>query len=365
MKSPLALRLSLALGLFALAACEPDAPKAQYGDLFANALQQEAAPPPQQRITAPLDQGYGEPPTAGSAGLRHGALSVHGLQREYLYYAPSGLSPDAPVALLLAFHGGGGTAENFANTADFQDLARQKGFIVIYPQGLGRNGQGGTWTTGDEAPGSPAVRNGVDDVAFVRALLDQFSEELPVDPHRIFATGMSRGGMLTYRLACEMSDRITAIAPVAGTLTLPDCRPQHPVALLHIHGSQDQHVPFEGGRGKYTARKVERYRSAKEGIEILRKVSGAGSEVRSQRLSDDTQCYYYAGGKAPIGYCIVEGGGHAWPGAEKKRWQEMRDVQVTRSFSVTELIWEFFEQSAERLQEPPTTSWTDRVFGAE
>ncbi len=369
MTSTLAFRLSLAIGLAALAACEPDTPNAQDRNLFAEALEQDAAEAsrgyaePAARAPTPAYRSAGAadpaPPTLDA--LTQATLRHNGREREYLYYAPPQAADGPPLPLLLAFHGGGGAAESFAATARFHDMAAREGFIVAYPQGLGRNGNGGTWNTGDGAPSGYAARNAIDDVGFVAALIDRLSAQLPVDPKQVFATGMSRGGMLSYRLACELSGRITAIAPVAGVLTLPDCRPQHPVGLLHIHGDRDQHVPFDGGRGQYTARLVEKYRPVKEGIEILRRISGADTEIRSQRLSDDTQCYYYGGGAAPIGYCIVAGGGHAWPGSEKKRWQEMRNVQVTRSFNVTELIWGFFKQSAKDPQ-PEAAGLRENVF---
>ncbi|MCB9611537.1 MAG: prolyl oligopeptidase family serine peptidase [Sandaracinus sp.] len=123
-------------------------------------------------------------------------------------------------------------------------MAEREGFVVVYPDGTGTIP---TWNAGG-CCGS-AVRDDVNDVGFVAAILDRLEGELCLDRDRVFATGMSNGGMMSHRLGCELSERFAAVAPVAGTLMFDACTPTRPVHVMHVHGSDDGHVPWEGGLG--------------------------------------------------------------------------------------------------------------------
>src|SRR5262249_25082621 len=137
-------------------------------------------------------------------------------------------------------HGGGGHASSMPKFSGFDNLARDPHnlFIVAYPESLNKS-----WN--DSRGLSPA-----DDVAFVRALIDRLEDELPVDPHRIYATGISNGGFFSNRLACDLSDKLAAIASVAATMptTLPEsCHPLRPISVLYMNGTKDPLVPIGGG----------------------------------------------------------------------------------------------------------------------
>lgn len=284
-------------------------------------------------------------------GLLKGSLQHSGKNRHYLYYLPETLDPARPLPLLLAFHGGGGNAAGFANTTKLHNIAEREGFIVIYPHGsgAGKRLKKLSWNTGMRPPQGYAEENNTDDVGFIRSLLSHFEAEYPIDSQRIYATGLSKGAMFSYRLACELSGRIRAIAPVAGPLTYDDCRPAAPVALLHIHGDSDNHVPFEGGRGEYTARKLlHGYPAAKRGIELFRRAAGASEKPLPLQLGRETRCFDYPGGKSPVRYCLIKDGGHAWPGSRKKAWQRARNVNVSNDINASEEIWRFFSSLAQQ-----------------
>ncbi|HJY87163.1 MAG TPA: hypothetical protein VKE24_10035, partial [Candidatus Acidoferrales bacterium] len=117
-------------------------------------------------------------------------------------------------------------------------------FLVAYPSGTGRSSRMPTWNSGNCC--GYAMENKVDDVAFIRALIDNLEHNYSVDPRRIFVTGISNGGMMSYRIGCELADQIAAIAPVEGAQNI-DCWPSGPVSVILFHGSKDRLVPFRGG----------------------------------------------------------------------------------------------------------------------
>lgn len=263
-------------------------------------------------------------------------------KRSYLLYVPRSYTGQ-PAPLILAFHGGGGRARSMANTSQFHQLADREGFLVVYPNGTGGFfGRHLSWNAGSNPPVGSAEINREDDVGFIRNLLDRLNSQYGIDQQRIFAVGMSKGGMFAYKLACELSDRIAGIVVVAGTMTTDHCKPTQEVALLHIHGDSDENVPLSGGKGKYTAKKAY-YPAMMYGLEIWQENNGCSSQVLERRLTTDTRCYDYAGCPAggAVSYCIISGGGHAWPGAEPKNWQKRRNVFVSQSFSATLQAWEF------------------------
>jgi polyhydroxybutyrate depolymerase len=157
-------------------------------------------------------------------------------------YVPTSLPKGTRVPLVVVLHGGFGVADGAAKQTGFDAQAERGKFLVVYPQGILRS-----WNAGICC--GPAMKNNVDDVRFITTLLDRLEADYRIDTRRVYATGISNGGMMAYRLACEAPDRFAAIAPVAATLTISGCRPPQPVSLLHIHGMEDGNVPFAGGVG--------------------------------------------------------------------------------------------------------------------
>jgi len=170
-------------------------------------------------------------------------LNHDGLARTYLLYIPDSYDGTTAVPLLLNFHGFGSNATEQLFYGDFREIADTANFIIVHPQGtdLGEEPHFnvGGWTVGST----------VDDVGFTSSLLDELQATYQIDPNRIYSTGMSNGGYMSFLLACQLSDRIAAIASVTGSMTpetFNDCDPQHPTPVLQIHGTDDGVVPYNG-----------------------------------------------------------------------------------------------------------------------
>ena len=273
-------------------------------------------------------------------------IAVGGRVRSYLLHVPPSPHNGKPLPVVIVLHGGGGHAEAMAATSGFTAKADEERFVAIYPNGTGRlRNRLLTWNSGNCC--GYAHENNVDDVAFIRSLIGQVQKELNVDGRRIFVTGFSNGGMMSYRLACELSDTIAAVAPVAGALNYEKCNPVRPVSVVAFHGSADEHVLYEGGE---PTRRVDRNprvdRSVAEAISFWVKrdrcASGARKERRGGVIIDD-----YTGCRDGTGVRLytLEGQGHAWPGGEA--WA-MRADEPTTAVKATDAMWEFFSGHPKR-----------------
>ena len=153
------------------------------------------------------------------------------------------------MPVVIVFHGGGGSADSVRRQSRMSAKGAAEGFIVVYPQGSGGiAGKLKTWNAGTCC--GQAMQHGIDEIAFVAALLDDLQATVAVDRARVYATGISNGGMMAYEVACALADRIAAIAVVAGEMTaLERCRPSRPMPVLVIHGSADRNLPVDGGIG--------------------------------------------------------------------------------------------------------------------
>lgn len=285
----------------------------------------------------------------GDAGLRPGdhsrTVEVDGEQRRYLVHVPPRYDSAVATPVVLAFHGGGANAENMATFSGLSDTADEAGFIAVYPAGSGRFQRMLTFNAGNCCGHAAAAH--VDDVAFTRALLDDLAEVVNVDRRRVFATGMSNGAMMCYRLASELSDRVAAIAPVGGPMGMQECKPGRPVPVMHFHGDADEFAPFEGGRGRgpsgtefYSVRHSVDAWVAANGcertpvIERLADRQDDGTTVREER---------HGAGKegSEVVLVVIEGGGHTWPGREPR----LRSLGVsTRDISANGMMWKFFQR---------------------
>ena len=159
--------------------------------------------------------------------------------RTYHVYRPADLADPAPLVVFL--HGGFGSGEQAEKTYGWDAEADQGHFLVAYPDGVDR-----AWNTGGGCCGTPA-RDNVDDVGFVTAMVAAIEKSVPVDAHKIYASGMSNGGIMAFTLACRTTI-FAAIGPGSAT-QLGDCESPHPVSVIHIHGTADHNVPYDGGVG--------------------------------------------------------------------------------------------------------------------
>lgn len=273
-------------------------------------------------------------------GSTRGSIEFHGVTRTYALYVPASLQPGVPAELVVALHGGGGNAANLERTIGLDAIAEREGFLVVYPDGSGRlEDILLTWNAGNCC--GYALDEQVDDVGFVRAVVDQLSGMYAIDPHRVFATGMSNGGMMSYRLACEAADLFAAVAPVAGALNVADCEPVEPVSVLAIHGAADQHVLFEGGPPIVKADVHERVdRSVHYAMTFWAARDGCGlGPVVEQSGAVMHESYIGCQPGLSVELLAVEGGGHAWPGAVKFTAQ---GDEPSPDLNASEAMWEFF-----------------------
>ncbi len=266
-------------------------------------------------------------------------LTVDGLERTYILHVPPSYDGSQPVPLVMAFHGGGGDAANQWRVSGFNQLADEKGFIIVYPNGTGSLGDKVLTWNGGTCCGYAMINN-VDDVAFVRALAAVLQADYKIDPKRIYATGLSNGGIMAYRLACDASDLFAAIGPVAGTLNYKRCAPTKHVSVIHFHGTDDTHLPYEGGYGPDSKADVL-FASVKETIDFWLDFDKCEPTPVKEAFADIQHDSYSncAGGTAVELYTIL-GGKHAWPGSDGPAWPG--GDEPTQTVSATQLIWEFF-----------------------
>lgn len=277
------------------------------------------------------------PPQAGT--LERQLVSDH-RSRSYLLYIPESYDPGTIAALVMVFHGGGGNAENAMTMTGFNSEADRQGFVVVYPNGTGRLADNFLTWNGGTCCGY-AQENQVDDVQFVEDLLNDLGTILPIDPKRIYATGMSNGAIMAYRLACELSDRIAAIGPVSGTQNVQACDPDQAVSVIHFHGDADESVLYDGGFGPRSLTQFD-FASVRSSIQFWTAEDECPAEPTEEGLGDVAIHATYAPcrtGTAVELYTVL-GGGHAWPGGVAG-W--IGGVEPTHELPATSLMWAFFE----------------------
>jgi polyhydroxybutyrate depolymerase len=175
------------------------------------------------------------------------AVTQNGRSRNYIVHSPQ-TAPIAAKPVIINMHGGGGNARNQQSYSGMDVLADREGFLVVYPNGTGRFGDYLlTWNAG--ACCGSAQKDKVDDVGYLRAVVDDLAQRTSIDRNRVYATGLSNGAMMAYRLAAEAPDVVAAIAPVAGAMVLPSFNPKRPVPIMHIHSVDDPRALFAGGLG--------------------------------------------------------------------------------------------------------------------
>lgn len=281
--------------------------------------------------------------------------------RPYELHIPDGYDSSRPTPVVLAIHGGGGNSQSMArltcpngaldNPGCLNKIADREGFIVVYPNGTPSPFFPNRRTFNAGNCCGTALERNVDDISYFRALLDDLRQAVNVDSSRVYATGMSNGAMMAHKLACELSDRITAIAPVGGGIGITTCKPVRPISALQIHGNEDEFYPFHGGVGPRSPTQTNF-------ISIPATVSGwvsrngcspsptvtwepdrdprDGTRVRKE-------VYSLCREEAEVVLYVVEGGGHTWPGG----WQYFPEQiigRTSRDINANEVIWEFFEK---------------------
>lgn len=284
-----------------------------------------------------------KPATPLTPGKHLRTVTVGDVERTFHVHVPEKYDHAKATPVVLCYHGALTNGLIAAAQTGLSAKADAETFIAVYPDGTGRNGVIFVWNSGGIPSDVEETKR--DDVAFTRTLLDDLATVTNVDPKRIFATGISNGGMMSHRLAIELSDRIAAIAPVAGTLALDKPEAKRAVPVLQIHGTADTFVGWNGP-GPNVPKRMK-FRSVDETIKFWVQHDACAAQPITEQLpdkSDDGTSVSrttYGGGKqgSEVVLVKIEGGGHTWPGRELNIALLGR---TTKDIMANDLIWEFF-----------------------
>lgn len=271
-----------------------------------------------------------------------GTILVDGLNRSYLLNLPPNYNESTDFALVIGLHGGGGNALQMEKNYFLTEKANQAKFAIVYPEGVKSDGILGlrTWNAGTCC--DYAVEKQIDDVKFINQLIDYILEKYPkISPKKVYATGMSNGGMMCYRLACELSEKIAAIAPVAGAMvTTTNCNPKRPVSILHIHSILDTKVPYNGGKSTFgfTIPPIEQGINAWLGFN-----SCQNSEKTVQNFELYSHTKWNNCKNSTVEIYLTKDGGHSWPKGEKVRSEA---DEISQAINANDVIWDFFKSKS-------------------
>jgi len=276
--------------------------------------------------------------TSLSPGDYKRTLLSEGIPRDYWVHVPPGYDAAKPTPVVLILHQAMSNASMMAKFCGMNEKADQAGFVAVYPNGTGMTPFMKYWDAG-------GVRGDVsDDVGFLGRVLDDLETVIHVDPKRVYAAGMSLGGMMCYRLAAELSDRIAAIASVSGTMAIDDAHPKRPVPILHFHGTKDGLVLYNGPDER-TPENIK-FASVDQTIQTWAKINGCSDppavDVVPQSAEDlEVRRSVYGPGTdgAEVVLYAIEGGGHTWPGRSPRLFFL---GETAKDFLANDVIWDFF-----------------------
>jgi len=292
------------------------------------------------------------------------SLQVGSKTRTFLVHLPSGFAERGPLPVLIAFHGGGGSAQGFQKYAGLDTVADREGFVVVYPDGTSRFGRRLlTWNAGGCC--GRAREQHVDDVGFALRVLADLARDLPLDRTRVYATGHSNGAMMAYRLAAEAAERIAAIAPVAGAMQLTAFAPLRPVPVLHVHSVDDPRALYGGGLGPPFPFTRTRVAHAAVETELARWAAlagcAAGPRVVEQRRAPEGRPdaghtatlldFRPCSSGADIRLWKLTGAGHGWPGGPPVLPERMMGPE-THVIDAAEEVWRFVRGFSRPLAPP-------------
>ena len=285
-------------------------------------------------------------------------LNVNSLKRSYLVHAPPQIAAGKLLPVVLNFHGGGGNAKNQKWYSRMDEAANRDGYIAVYPNGTGGIGDRLlTWNAGTCC--GAAAANRVDDVGFAVALLDDLARRIPYERTRVYATGLSNGSMMAYRLAAEAPDRIAAVAGVAGAMTLPRFAPTLPVPVMHIHSVDDPRALYNGGLGPafpmtsthVLHQSVESMLGkwlAHDGCPAEPRIAGPVPGKAADAAHTATRYQY---GPCRAGSEVVlwklTGAGHVWPGGQHD-YLPLLLGPGTAVIDANREMWQFFSRFSRR-----------------
>jgi polyhydroxybutyrate depolymerase len=266
-------------------------------------------------------------------------IRVGNLVREYLIYIPDELPQHTLLPVVISLHGTLGSAEQMMGFADFRPIAEREKFLIVCPEGITQ-----TWNDGRNTKAHAA---GIDDVSFIDQLITHLINTYPADAKRIYVTGMSNGGFMASRLACELPHRIAAMAAVAATLDkTTGIHPVKPLPVMYIHGTGDRMVPYLGGPTKaaggnvYSHEEIVKLWAETDGCnkvgvsEIPDRANDGTSIIKKEFINPDT-------GLRVESY-IIKNGGHTWPSGPQYAARNFVGL-VSHNLDGCAVIWDFFK----------------------
>lgn len=267
-------------------------------------------------------------------------MIVDGLNRTYTLNLPPNYYENSNLSLVIALHGGGGSGEQCETDYNLTEKANAENFAIVYPDGVQSDGilRARTWNAGTCC--DYAVEKNIDDVLFISVMIDEILKNHKINPKKVFATGMSNGAILSYRLACEIPNKITAIAAVSGPMSLKsECKSTKPIPILHLHSVLDQRVPVNGGTGIAG----NTFPAVITGLNTWSKLNEC--KTLAKVIKDDAKYkltqWLDCKNNAIITYYLTKDGGHSWPGSVKSRIVADEPSTVIKA---NDLIFDFFKQ---------------------
>ena len=238
------------------------------------------------------------------------------INREFYIVNPNNLTSDSQVPLLISLHGGADYADANMQYTGFLDIIDEKGFVAIFPQGTIAEGKGDTgWYAGGDCSGLEVC-----DLSFIERLIDYSIESLNIDKNRVYVSGFSNGAFMVYTLACFLSDKIAAFAPVSGSMSPDDyqiCNPQRPIPVIHIHGINDDSIPVQGSDYVTPLQDVSSYLSSINNC-------AQNSVVDGEDTNEDGYAWYSeissdCNDNVTVNFTYLENFGHNWPSTESSK----------------------------------------------
>ena len=276
-----------------------------------------------------------------------------GLQRSFILYVPDTYTPTEPTPLVINFHGYTSNAFEQMNYGDFRDVADTAGFLAVHPMGT-LDGSGNPYWNANWG-------GDVDDIGFTAALIDSLAADYSINTDRVFSTGMSNGGFMSYTLACELSNRIAAIASVTGTMNANQtgsCSPQHPLPVMEIHGTDDFVVPYNGNIFMESIPEVLSYWAGFNNCDPEPTITEMPDLDPNDGCNAEKHFYGNGSSGVEVVHFKIINGGHTWPGTEYSTGSGNTNQDINASVE----IWKFFRKfdingliiptNAERLTHP-------------
>ncbi len=286
-------------------------------------------------------------PVAGGVEFK-GRVQVDGRQHDYFLFVPSQDVLDDDVALVLNLHGGGSSIFEYESFTRMRLSAIENGFAVLSPEGFQR-----TWNAGGCC--DPAAEQEIDHVRVLRAMISEAKDTIDIDAGRVYATGHSNGGMMAYRLACEASDVIAAIAPVSAfqmdedlaadsPAALYNCNPARQVPVLHLHGLSDNCAPFNGGQS--AGPEGGQRPPVEDAISEWRSRNQCADSSRTDRYGIGARCQIWdsCSAASEVQLCTINNAGHIWPGTDENPLAGTYGGQGSDAIDANDLIWAFFRR---------------------